>query len=283
MKYCPSCGKEWFNQAKFCPRCGFKRPLDKELNKSESDAKSREERTTTQESASHTTKEAVGQNSNEDPIKEVVKKNTYKSSEINQKVKATSPSLSKRKKPIVIGAAILFVVCLSTFLFIFTNTEPELTAEEKEALETYESIKEAQEYIKEHGYEEEVAVQADSQEEITQSDTASEEALSASETELDSSSNEEVNTENESIIDGTWLYPELNQIYEITFIDDFNGSLKIDSEESTIDISFQVTNYIDDNLEITTKDGEVWTMYRDGNELYIWKDNGVNLILDREY
>lgn len=282
MKYCPSCGKEWINQAKFCPSCGFKRPLDKELNKIESDAISREERTISQDSTSHNTEETAGQNSNGAPIKEAFNKNTYKSSEINEKNKMNSPNRSQWKKPIVIGAAFLFVVCLSTFLFIFTNKEPELTAEEKEALETYESIKEAQEYIKEHGYEEEVAVQA---EEITQSDTASEETLSAGVTELteDSSSNEDVNTENESIIDGTWLYPEMNQVYEITFIDDFNGSLKIDSEESTIDISFQVTNYIDDNLEITTEDGEVWTLYRDGNELYIWKDNGVNLILDREY
>jgi hypothetical protein len=279
MKFCPSCGKDWIKEAKFCTNCGFMRSGAKELNEIVSNPESKEEKTICKDNSSYNHEKEVKHKSNAVRInKASANKNTYKSSEIKEKNIKNSQSTSKRKKPIIIGALFLCLVGVSTLLLI-SNKEPELSAQEKEALETYNSIKEAEEYIKENGYEEEFAMQVESQEEITDSETASEETVTeenpnTSETETD-------NVENDSIIEGTWFYPEMNQVYEITFVDDFNGGFKIDSEGNTVNLPFQVTNFIDDNLEITTEDGEVWTLHRDGNELTIWKDNGVNMIFEK--
>jgi hypothetical protein len=295
MKYCPSCGKQWVNEANFCAHCGFKRPFANEGKKDGN----KEENNVNQDNAASNTEKEVIQNSIADLTSETsAEKNTYKSSLIKEKDKKSPQNTSKQinflkgKKPLLISIVFLLIVGISSFLFIANNNKPKLSAKEKkEVLETYKAYKEAQDYIKENGYEDELTKEENAQNENINSETASEEPstqdnLNTGKTENieNSSTTEDSEGENNSVtIEGTWNYPEKNQVYEISFsqVDDVNGLIKIKSQEISEDLPFQITNYSfeDGKLEINLENGEKWTLQRNRDDLYIWKDDGSNMVL----
>jgi hypothetical protein len=273
MKYCSSCGKQWAKGAKFCAHCGFKRPNDEVLSEDENLNGLKEQRYASQV---HTSQYMQ---------KEVIQSPTDDSDRNNESEKRTN--WIKRKRLLLISTIGILIVSVSSFLFIFNNNEPKLSAEEMAAIERNKELIGAMEYIEENGYEEDESSDVVSNPEtaLVPEESVEDESVNAAEKENSEADSIIEDSEDASgtTIEGNWHYQEMNQVYEISFIDDFNGMLRITPQSMEIGLSFKVTNFIDDNLEIVLASGEKWTLKRDGDDLNIWKDDGTNLILKSEH
>jgi hypothetical protein len=281
MKYCPSCGNQWVNGAKFCAHCGFKKPVIDEDQKNDGI----EDTNGGQHHAPPNKKEGI-KKAVTDPVRMTLEKHNTVQSSLIKKENSQKPfkqgNTFKRKKLLLFSLVLVVLIGISSSILIVNHHKPKLSAKEKEALENYKAYNQAQEFIKENGYEDELAKEENAQ--STLEDVSIQDNENINETENNETLSEAAEPESDAdsgTIEGVWNYSDMNQVYDISFIDDFNGTIKITSQGTSKDVPFQVTDYNFETgeLEIKFESDEIWRLTRNSDDLTILKDDGSNMVL----